>query len=310
LVEKQLREFAIRHVDVFTQKSFAGNPLVVVLDADGLTDKEMQAIAEEFGMPETTFILKPKKQSVAYRLRIFTPLKEVPFAGHPIVGSAHVAVTEGIVKTRRPKSVLSHETGVGVLPIEVIYDHKSIPRIVMTQGKPQILTSLDQEQTAMVADALQISIDDIMRPETPPRIISTGLAQLFVRVTGLELITKITPDLDKLKSAEERLGITGMAVFTTETVSEASAHMRFFAPSIGIDEDAAAGSAAGGLGVLLALSHTLPERKLGDFCVEQGIEMGRPSMLYVGITLRDGVPDMVKVGGYCVTIASGTLSVP
>jgi trans-2,3-dihydro-3-hydroxyanthranilate isomerase len=306
-----LKEFIIKHVDVFTEKTFAGNPLLVILKADTLDDKEMQAIATEFGMPETTFVLTSRIPGVDYAVRIFTPLKEVPFAGHPIVGTAHVVVTEGVVGTHRPRSVLSHETGAGILPIEIIYDGKDVPMIVMTQGKPRILPAHDQEQTASVAEALGISNDDFMGPSFPPRIISTGLAQLFVPVKNLETIQKISVDLDKLKAVEERLGLTGVGVFTTETVSnEASAHLRFFAPSIGIDEDAAAGSAAGGLGVYLAISHILPENQLADFCVEQGIEIGRPSILYVNLQLKDNFPETVKVGGYCVTIASGTLRIP
>jgi trans-2,3-dihydro-3-hydroxyanthranilate isomerase len=311
LVVSELKEYAIRHVDVFTRKTFTGNPLMIVLNADTLGEKEMQAIAEEFGMPETTFILTPQKQEVDYAVRIFTPVKEVPFAGHPIVGTAHVAVTEGVVRTQKPRSVLSHETGVGILPIEVIYDNNDVPRIVMTQGKPQILAVPDREQIGSVAKSLGITIDDMMEPGLPPRIISTGLTQLFVPVKDLEIIKRVSPDLGKLRAVEEQLGLTGVGVFTTETVSsEASAHLRFFAPSIGIAEDAAAGSAAGGLGVYLAITHLLPESKLADICVEQGIEIRRPSLLYVSIQLKDGLPETVKVGGYCVTIASGTLRVP
>ena len=309
--EAGLKEFALRHVDVFTQKPFAGNPLVVLPNADGLTDQEMQAIAQEFGMPETTFILSPTQPGIDYGLRIFTPVKEVPFAGHPIVGTAHIAVTEGIVRTQRPRSVLHHQTGVGVLPIEVIYDGKVVPRIVMTQSKPQILSILNQKELTSVEEALGVSDRDLIGSGSPPRVISTGLQQLFVPVKDLGIVRGLSPNLDKLKAIEEHLGLTGVGVFATETVSiEALAHLRFFAPSIGIAEDAAAGSAAGGLGVYLAISHLFPEKRLLDFCVEQGIEMGRPSMLYVSVQLKNGNPETIKVGGYCVTLASGTLTIP
>ena len=306
-----MKEFALKHEDVFTHKPFAGNPLVVFPKADGLTDQEMQAIAEEFGMPETTFILSHTQPRIDYALRIFTPVKEVPFAGHPIVGTAHIAVTEGIVRTQRPRSVLYHQTGVGVLPIEVIYDGKEAPRIVMTQSKPLILSVLNQKELMSVEEALGVSDRDLIGSDSPPRVISTGLQQLFVPVKDLETVRRLSPNLDKLKAVEELLGLTGVGVFTTETVStEALAHLRFFAPSIGITEDAAAGSAAGGLGVYLAVTHLFPEERLVDFCVEQGIEMGRPSMLYVSVKLKDGSPETVKVGGYCVTLASGTLKIP
>lgn len=112
-----MRVIPVRHVDVFTDKIFSGNPLTVVPDAKGLTDSEMQAIAAEFGTPETSFIIPPKSK-VDYGLRIFSPIKEIPFAGHPVIGAAHVFVSEQSVD--RSASVLMHETGVGVLPIQVI----------------------------------------------------------------------------------------------------------------------------------------------------------------------------------------------
>jgi trans-2,3-dihydro-3-hydroxyanthranilate isomerase len=306
-----MKKVAIRHLDVFTQETFAGNPLLVVLQADTLRKSEMQAIAKEFEMPETTFILSSKRRGVDYGVRIFTPVTEVPFAGHPIVGTAHIVVTEGIVGTERPRDVLSTQTAVGVLPIEVIYDGSRVPKIVMTQSKPRIFSILNSKQTASVAVALRISASDVMRTGLSPRIISTGLKQLFVPVKDLETIEAVSPDLGRLKSIEEQFGLTGVGVFTTETVgSKASAHLRFFAPSIGIAEDAAAGSAAGGLGVYLAISDLLSENELADFSVEQGIEIGRPSLLYVSVGLKDAIPASVKVGGYSVTVATGILRVP
>jgi trans-2,3-dihydro-3-hydroxyanthranilate isomerase len=302
-----LKELAIRHVDVFTSRAFAGNPLLVVLHADQLSDDEMQSIAREFEMPETTFVLASAQPGVDYRVRIFTPITEIPFAGHPVIGTAHVVVTEGVVKTKRPRSTLMHETNVGPIPLDVIQDEAAAPRITMTLTKPNILSSLNESQKSSLADALKIKPQTISSAASP-RIISTGLAQLFVRMDRLEDVKAITPDLEKLKQLEEALRITGVAVFTLKTVSdEASAHLRFFAPSIGITEDAAAGSAAGGLGAYLAMTKALPEPKLLDFSIEQGLELGRPSRLYVSVQTRNGYPESVKVGGYSTTLLSGTL---
>lgn len=307
----ELRLVAFRHVDVFTQRAFTGNPLMVVLNAANLSDSEMQMIAREFEMPETTFVLPAEKTGVDYKLRIFTPLKEIPFAGHPIVGTAHVVVTEDLVTTQRPRDIISHETGVGILPIEVIYENESVPRILMTQGEPRLMSVLNDEQVSSVAAALQIGKKDVKDGGCLPQIVSTGLPQLFVHVKDLDTIAKISPDLSRVRIIEGKLGLTGVGVFTMQTVSsEASAHLRFFAPSIGIAEDAAAGSAAGGLGVYLAAWNLLQREKLSDFCIEQGIEMGRPSKLYVSVQLQDGSPTAAKVGGYSITVASGTLSLP
>ena len=302
-----MKELAIRHVDVFTSTAFAGNPLLVVLHADQLSDDEMQSIAREFEMPETTFVLASAQPGVDYKVRIFTPITEIPFAGHPVLGTAHVVVTEGIVKTRGPRSTMMHETNVGLLPLEVIEDGASAPKIVMTLIRPNILPSLNELQLSALADTLKIERGMISKV-TSPRVISTGLAQLFVRMDDLEHVRALTPDLEKLKQFEEALRITGVAVFTLNTVSaEASAHLRFFAPSIGITEDVAAGSAAGGLGAYLAITKSLPESKLLDFSIEQGLELGRPSRLYVSVLTRNDYPELVKVGGYSTTLLSGTL---
>ena len=302
-----MKELAIRHVDVFTSRAFAGNPLLVVLQADSLSDDEMQSIAREFEMPETTFVLASAKPGADYKIRIFTPITEIPFAGHPVIGTAHVVVTEGIVKTKRPRSTLMHETNVGLLPLEVIEDDEPAPKIIMTLTKPNILSSLNESQISSLAEALKIEKQMVSRVASP-QIISTGLAQLFVRMDDLENVKALTPDLEKLKRLEEKLRITGVAVFTLNTVSdEVSAHLRFFAPSIGITEDAAAGSAAGGLGAYLAITKALPESKLIDFSIEQGLELGRPSRLYVSVLTRNGYPEAVKVGGYSTTLLSGTL---
>ena len=306
-----MKEFEIKHLDVFTRTPFTGNPLLVVLEAEGLGDSEMQAIASEFSMPETTFVLPPDDPDVDYKVRIFTPLQEIPFAGHPIVGTAHVVVTEGIVGVEKPRDTITHETGIGILPIEVIYDGAEVPRIVMTQGRPEFLSVLDEKQISSVAEALRVSERDVEETGLTPQVVSTGLPQLFVPLKSLETISDLAPDLGKVKTVEEGLGLKGVGVFTLETVNkDASIHLRFFAPSIGIDEDAAAGSAAGGLGAYLARWNVLPEEELRDFSVEQGLEMGRPSRLYVNVEVQDGRPVKVKVGGYSVTILSGTLKLP
>ena len=306
-----MKEFKIKHLDVFTRTPFTGNPLLVVLGAEGLGDSEMQAIASEFSMPETTFVLPPDNPDVYYKVRIFTPIKEIPFAGHPIVGTAHVVVTEGIVEVEKPRGTFTHETGIGILPIEVIYDGAEVPRIVMTQGKPEFLIVPDEKQISSVAKALRVSERDMMETGLTPQVVSTGLPQLFVPLKSLETISNLSPDLGKVKMVEESLGLEGVGVFTLETVNkDASIHLRFFAPSIGIDEDAAAGSAAGGLGAYLARWNVLPEEELRDFSVEQGLEMGRPSRLHVNVEVQDGRPVKVKVGGYSVTILSGTLKLP
>ncbi len=298
-----MRVIPVRHVDVFTDKIFSGNPLTVVPDAKGLTDYEMQAIAAEFGTPETSFIVPPKRK-VDYALRIFSPIKEIPFAGHPVIGAAHIFVSE--LSAEKNISVLKHETGVGVLPIEVVRGRGS-PKIIMDQGKPRIIAKLTENQIQTITDALQLD-RKVLSQDSNPQIISTGLPQLFVQLNQLDVLSKMAPDLSKVKKIENELGLTGVGVFTLETVTrDASAHLRFFVPSIGIGEDAAAGSAAGGLATHLAVYSLLPKEILHDFSIEQGFEIERPSRLYVQVKFKDGIPDNVRVGGYSVTVSRGDI---
>ena len=300
-----MKSIQVRHVDVFTEKAFSGNPLTVIPNALGLSDADMQAIAAEFGTPETSFIL-PAKGDADYRLRIFSPIKEIPFAGHPVLGAAHVFVTE--LSKDMEASVLRLETGIGSLRLEVIRQGKAA-KLVMDQGRPKLIGSLTEQQALTVADALQLNETAIA--DSTPQIISTGLSQLFLQLNDLNVLSRMIPDLVKVKKIEVQLGLTGVAVFTLETVNrEDSVHLRFFAPSIGISEDAAAGSAAGGVAGHIALCHLLPNETLQSFSIEQGLEIGRPSRLYVNVKVKDDAPENVRVGGYSVTVSAGSISMP
>jgi len=301
---KQLRSIPVRHVDVFTEKAFSGNPLTVIPNAVSLSDSEMHAIAAEFGTPETSFIL-PAKGDADCLLRIFSPIKEIPFAGHPVLGAAHVYVSE--LSREKDASALHAETGVGVLRLQVIRENK-VAKLVMDQGRPKLIGGLTEDQLSTVEDALRL---DRAAVAGFPQIVSTGLPQLFLQLKALGALSKMTPDLVKVKKIEEQLGLTGIGVFTLETVNpQDSVHLRFFAPSIGINEDAAAGSAAGGVAGHIALCNILPNKRLRGFSIEQGLEIERPSRLYVNVELKDNVPDNIRVGGYSVTVSAGNIYMP
>jgi trans-2,3-dihydro-3-hydroxyanthranilate isomerase len=279
--------------------------LTVIPDSAALTVSEMQAIAAEFGTPETSFIIPPKTKT-DYGLRIFSPIKEIPFAGHPVIGAAHIFVSE-LCKNKQA-SRLTHETGIGIVPIQVFHEQDTA-KIVMDQGRPKVIGTLTEQQTISVVEALQLQRTALSK--STPRIISTGLPQLFIQLNALSSLSNMSPDLTKIKKIETKLGLTGVGVFTLETVNEdTSAHLRFFAPSIGISEDAAAGSAAGGLAAQLTLSHLLPNETLRDFSIEQGLEIGRPSRLFVKVQIKDGIIDDINVGGYSVTVSSGSIHLP
>ena len=294
-------------VDVFTDTPYEGNPLAVVMDADSLTTHRMQAVAAEMNLSETAFVSAPEADEADYRLRIFTPVKELPFAGHPSIGTAHAMRETGRLASKALPLRIHQQVNIGVLPIDLEPETDGLCRITMTQGRPQLDgTALDAPE---VAGALRISPRDLEAAALRPQIVSTGLRQLFVPVPTLAAVAGVDPDMDRLGGLERRRGFTGCAVFSLDTESpDAFAHVRFFTPSAGIREDPATGSAAGGLGAYL-LGHGVLDaaESPARLTIEQGIEMGRPSRLHVEVAHAGGVPTTVRVGGNAVTVARGKL---
>jgi trans-2,3-dihydro-3-hydroxyanthranilate isomerase len=271
-------------VDVFTDVPFAGNPLVVVLGADDLDTPALQAIANEFHLSETAFPMAVTPSE--YRLRIFTPEVELPFAGHPSVGSAWLLARRGLVS---PGPVVQ-VCGAGRLDLQVGLDH-----VTLTGGAPTWSGPLP---AAPVLRAVGLAGRDLIGVE--PRTCGTGLdwTYLLVRSDALE---RCAPDLAALRS----LGGAGVSVLSWD--GEA-AHARVFAGGVGVAEDAATGSAALGLGVYLVETGLLADG--GPYTVRQGIEMGRPSRLDCAVVARDGRAVSVQVGGSVVPVASGQIREP
>jgi len=300
------RVLRVKQVDVFTDHRLAGNPLAVVLDGDGLTADEMQAIAREMNLSETTFVLTPSDPRASYKIRIFTPAKEIPFAGHPSIGTAFALLEEERIAVRSPKVTVHQETGIGVLPIDVYVKDGEVERIVMAQGRPefgQIIQDIEP-----IAQSLGTTVEEIASTGLRPQAVSTGLLQLFVPMQSLRAVSSLSPDFSALKKIEEKLGLIGCCVFTRETIMpEASVHVRFFAPSGGVLEDPATGSAAGGLGAYLCKYGLLRTQVSAAFTIEQGYEIRRPSMIHVEVEHQHGKPTAVRVGGRAVTVLEGKI---
>jgi len=297
----------VRVVDVFTTQAFTGNPLAVVLDARDLTSEEMQRIAAEMNLSETTFVSPPTKPKATYKMRIFTPAKEIPFAGHPSVGTAFVLAEEQRFNLKEPVTTIHQEVGIGVLPIDLYVQNKAVQKIMMTQGKPRFRLII--EDINAVARSLRVPPEEITKTGLSPQIVSTGLNQLMVPIKTLKTLAHLQPDFPLIKRLEESFGFSGCYVFTFETISpEASAHVRFFAPSVGVWEDPATGSAAGGLGSYLLRWKALPinERPF-TFIIEQGHEIKRPSKIHVEVQHRNKKPTKVRVGGQAVTVLKGII---
>lgn len=302
-----MRRYRLKQVDVFTGRPLTGNPLAVFLDGRGLNSGEMQAIAKEMNLSETTFVLPPTDPEANYKVRIFTPVKEIPFAGHPSIGTAHALIEDGRIALKQKTTTVRQEVGIGVLPIEIETTSNGRRAITMTQGKPRLGQVLDDVQN--VANGLGIPVDEITSTNLPVQVSSTGVDQIMIPIRSLKQVQSLSPDFEKLKEIEKRLSALGCCVFTRETVDpKAAIHMRFFAPAAGVFEDPATGSAAGALGAYLVSHDILRSQSPSSFIIEQGLEIQRSSRIVVTVHHEVGVPTLVKVGGEAVTVLEGELT--
>ena len=301
--------------DVFTDKSFAGNPLAVFPEAEGISDERMMQIAREMNLSETVFVLKPDgaDEKVLRRLRIFTPAREIPFAGHPIVGTWNALARLGVVPLPDGGNGwqrIFHEVGVGVLPVDIEFKDGHPVQVVMTQGEFKILAEIeDSQEQAELARALGLAREDLDE-NLPIQVITTGLSCLAVPVRSLADLRDCRVNGTLLAEIYTRHGGTGCHAFTRETleVGTARAHARFFAPADNIPEDPATGSACGALGGYLVHHGALslePEEGRYKFVIEQGDFIHRPSRINLNVKGERGRVEEVKVGGPSVLVATG-----
>ncbi|TCB99686.1 PhzF family phenazine biosynthesis protein [Micromonospora zingiberis] len=277
-------------VDVFTDRPYAGNPLAVVFGAEGLATDQMQALAREFNLSETVFVLPPTQVGVTYRARIFTPTDELPFAGHPSVGAAVTASRRGLFGAGQ----VTQECGAGVLPIEVTETGATL-----TGGMPTLGPELDPEPLLEMAGLVA---GDHVGP--PARVAGCGLEFPFLPVHPDALARA---QVDSI--AARRYGIEHVSVFSWDAQTQ-TAYARVFVPGLGIPEDPATGSAALGLGVWLIASGLLPGDGRSSYTVRQGVEMGRPSSLACTVTAAGGVAQGATVAGQVMAVASGEILIP
>lgn len=287
-------------LDVFTTTRFAGNPLAVVLEPAGLETAAMQAIAREFNLPETVFVYPPNDAKHRARLRIFTPGREIPFAGHPTVGTAVLlAHLDGGSATRE----LVLEEQMGLVVCSVLPGHGGgrasfdIPKLPERLGAVPDLNKL--------AGALSLAPDDIGIGDHNPERWTAGNAFTFVPVKSLDAVARARPDMGRWSEAFGPNDPPGAFVFCEEVVDpKHSFHARMFAPGMGVFEDPATGSAAAAFAGPLAAGHR--DGKHG-FTIEQGYEMHRPSLIHLSLTLSGGVLTSATVGGDAVLVGEGSI---
>jgi trans-2,3-dihydro-3-hydroxyanthranilate isomerase len=310
-----VRKYRLIQLDVFTDRAFCGNPLAVFPEGEGLSDEEMLKIAREMNLSETVFVLPPQDERTLRRLRIFTPVREIPFAGHPVVGTWNALAREGVVPL--PDNGLGwtrieHEVGIGVLPVDIEFKDGQPLQVVMTQGKFEIQAEIDDwHQQAEIARALGRAREDLDE-NLPIQIISTGLPFLVVPIRLLADLRHCRVNAALLTEVYTRAGGTGCYAFTRETIEsgDARAQARLFAPADKISEDPATGSAAGALGAYLVHHHAValePDGGKFSFVIEQGDFINRPSRINVEIKGALGAVEEVRVGGPSVIVMRGEL---
>jgi trans-2,3-dihydro-3-hydroxyanthranilate isomerase len=303
------RSLKFYQADVFTSQPFGGNPVAVFPDANGLTDEQLQKIAREMNLSETVFVFPPSDPAAIVRLRIFTPTQEIPFAGHPVVGAMYVLAHSGSIAAPEPITRAVYECNIGLFPVELHVRDGQVSRVVMTQPKPQFVGKVeDTEALYKVAGALGISKPVIAEAKWPLEVVSTGLPVLIVPVRTLTAVRSIAANDEAIVDLCSRFGTNGIMVFTTVTVEPfATVHARMFAPSIGISEDPATGSAGGALGAYLVQHGVVEVAPKTEIIIEQGYEIERPSRILVQVESDDDIIQSVKVGGQCVMVAEGVL---
>jgi len=278
-------------VDVFTDRAFAGNPLAVVFDGDQLRTDQMQKVANEFHLSETIFVLPPTDPDATYRVRIFTPESELPFAGHPSVGAAVTQLRRGLIQA----GPVIQECGAGLLPIEVSSDGWAL----LTGGTATVGPELDP---APLLAAVDLSIEDYVGPA--PRMAGCGLEFAYLSVRP-EALARAVADA----ALARKFGLDDVVVTAWDPATRTS-RTRTFVPGKGVPEDPATGSAALGFGVWLVASGLLPADGESSYTITQGVEMGRPSVLECQVTAEGGAVTRATVRGAVQEVARGAIIPP
>ena len=327
-----MRTYRYVTADVFTDRQFGGNPLAVVLDAAGMTDEEMLAVTREFNYSETTFVLPPERGGAA-RVRIFTPASEIPFAGHPTVGTAHVLFATGALRTDARESTIVLEEGVGDVRVRVVVGEGGSAELGGVEpafaelSVAQLPTSSASPAPAMLAAALGLDVEELLGGAYAPSIGSCGLPFTIVAVQDRAAVARAHVRAEAWKAAFpvaisgrdphdgarafESEGVLVFALGAPEGVDAVAGapqavHARVFVPDLAVPEDPATGSACAALGGYLATR--APGTGTLAWRVAQGVEMGRPSRLEVSVDKRDdGQVTAVRVGGSSVVVCEGTL---
>ncbi len=293
------RTHRILTVDVFAERALAGNQLAVVLDADDIAEDLMQRIAKEMNISETTFVLAPADPAHAARVRIFTPASELPFAGHPTVGTAWVLATEGLVPGGALEFVL--EEGVGPVKVRGV---KGADGLTFWMTHPALTFGRVERRRSQAAEAIGLTEPDLL-PDVPVQMATTGNPFLFFGVRDARAVDQAVPDAELLTEILDATEAFGAFIFAP--VGGNRLYSRMF--SLDIPEDPATGSGSGPLGGFAVKYGLVPRAEKVAIVSEQGTKMGRQSFIHIELTYGDPdeLPSKIEVGGSVRPVISGTL---
>ncbi len=281
---------------MFTGRPFLGNPVAVVLEADDIDPAQMQRIASWTNLSETTFVLRPSSADADYRLRIFTPTGELPFAGHPTVGSAHAVLESGFLPSESRS--LRQECGAGVLPLTV-EGSGADRRIFVRVPQAKVLRDCGE-----AAEAITSALGAQIAGRPAPMAIDVGAVWLVVYMEDVGSVRRLEPDMTAIARLSRELNVDGVTVFSLGSGEEAAVHVRSFAPAAGIPEDPVCGSGNATVAAYLAETGML-EQTGETYVVSQGTEMGRNGEVFVRV-LADGRE--IEIGGRSLTVIEGRIS--
>lgn len=285
-----------RQVDVFTSVPFKGNPVAVIMDARSLTSRQMQEIARWTNLSETTFVLPPENPAADYRLRIFTPGSELPFAGHPTIGSAWALMEAGIVSATAGRLV--QECAAGMVSLSVGEETNGKPSIAFELPSPHI-TPLSTQQIATLETLLGCALDRALTPA----LVDVGARWIVAQVADAATLLSVTPDYVGLREHDAALGITGVTLYGRYAARQPfSIEVRSFAPACGVNEDPVCGSGNGSVAAFMRY-HAVRLPESGLVQASQGQVIGRDGKLRLRIA-----NDSIQVGGYAVTCVQGTIT--
>lgn len=288
--------------DVFTDTPFLGNPVAVVLDAEDLSTEQMQRIAVEFGYSETTFVLPPDDAAHTARVRIFTPSREIPFAGHPNVGTAYVLATYAAMNdTPLPETLLFEEIA-GLVPVRLLKDNGTVTGAELVT--PEALSCRSEVSPEKVAACLSLTAEDIRTAVHNPLVASVGLPFLVVELASRDALRRCVPNLQGFRAVLPLDGAVSVYAYTLDKDAGEPGDLQARMLTPRMTEDPATGSATAAVTALLALHR---DKTTLSLQVSQGVDMGRASTLYSGYDASSG-QSVVRVGGSCVITMEGAFT--